>query len=156
FNPRPGLTFYAGYSEGMRAPTAVELTCADPAAPCQLPNDFLADPPLAAEVAHTLEVGARGRDQLWEWSATLYQSRLSNDLEFISSSAGAANAGFYANVGATRRSGLELGSSVHRGPVSVTLRYDFIDATFRSRFSEASPFNSSAAPDGSIEVMAGD
>lgn len=157
FNPRPGLTLYAGYSEGMRAPTAIELTCADPAAPCQLPNDFISDPPLAPEVARTLELGARGhRDDSWEWSAALYQSRLSNDLEFISSSAGAANAGYYANIGATRRTGLELGSSVHDGPVSVTLRYNFIDATFRSGFSESSPFNSSAAADGSIQVLPGD
>jgi iron complex outermembrane receptor protein len=46
FNPKPGFTTYLSYNEGMRAPTAAELTCADPAAPCKLPNAFLADPPL--------------------------------------------------------------------------------------------------------------
>ena len=30
FNPTAGLTTYASYNEGMRAPTAMELTCADP------------------------------------------------------------------------------------------------------------------------------
>jgi hypothetical protein len=52
FNPTQSLTAYAGYSEGMRAPTPIELTCADPNAPCKLPNQFLADPPLDLETGH--------------------------------------------------------------------------------------------------------
>ena len=43
FNPGTTLTAYGSYSEGMRAPTAIELTCADPQAPCKLPNSFVAD-----------------------------------------------------------------------------------------------------------------
>ena len=54
FNPSPRLTAYAAYNEGMRAPTAIELTCADPEAPCKLPNSFLSDPPLKKVVARTL------------------------------------------------------------------------------------------------------
>src|SRR5207244_451482 len=54
FNPASGLTFspsssvtvYAAFNEGMRTPTAVELTCADPSAPCSLPNAFASDPEL--------------------------------------------------------------------------------------------------------------
>ncbi|TMH02643.1 MAG: TonB-dependent receptor, partial [Betaproteobacteria bacterium] len=61
FNPSAELTTYASYNEGMRAPTAMELTCADPTAPCKLPNSFLADPPLKKVVAKTIEVGARGK-----------------------------------------------------------------------------------------------
>ncbi|HXZ59881.1 MAG TPA: TonB-dependent receptor [Steroidobacteraceae bacterium] len=156
FNPRPGLTAYAGYSEGMRAPTAIELTCADPSAPCQLPNDFLADPPLAAEVARTLELGARGRSALWQWSGAAYQSLLRNDIEFISATPGASNAGYYANIGATRRLGLELAAATRFGPLAVSARYSFIDATFRSNFSELSPFNSSANASGAILVTPGD
>ena len=38
FNPTKRLTAYASYNEGVRAPTAVELTCADPDAPCKLPK----------------------------------------------------------------------------------------------------------------------
>ena len=156
FNPRPGLTLYAGYSEGMRAPTAIELTCASASAPCQLPNNFLADPPLAAEVARTLELGARGHSALWQWSAAAYQSRLSNDIEFVSANAGAANSGYFANIGATRRTGLELAASTHQGPLDLTLRYSVIAATFRSSFSESSPFNSSANGNGAIQVTPGD
>jgi len=156
FNPRAGLTLYTGYSEGMRAPTAIELTCADPAAPCSLPNDFVADPPLAAEISRTLELGARGRAASWQWSAAAYQSRLSSDIEFISSNPGAPNAGYYANIGATRRMGLELAAARRTGPLTLSARYGFIDATFRSAFSESSPFNSSANANGAILVTPGD
>jgi iron complex outermembrane receptor protein len=156
FNPHADLTLYAGYSEGMRAPSAIELTCADPAAPCQLPNDFVADPPLAAEVSRTLELGGRGRWAGWQWSVAAYQSRLSNDIEFISANPGAPNAGYYANIGDTRRIGLELAASKALGALALTLRYSFIDAVFRSTFSESSPFNSSADGNGAILVTPAD
>ena len=48
-------TFYAGYSEASRAPSPVELTCADEDDPCRLPNAFVADPPLEQVVAKTFE-----------------------------------------------------------------------------------------------------
>jgi iron complex outermembrane receptor protein len=156
FNPHAGLTLYGGYSEGMRAPTAIELACASPSAPCQLPNDFISDPPLAAVVARTLELGARGRTPLWQWSAAAYRSLLTNDIEFVSAGSGAPNAGYYANIGATRRTGLELAASTHQGPLALTLRYSLIDAVFDSRFSESSPFNSSADGNGAVVVTAGD
>jgi outer membrane receptor protein involved in Fe transport len=156
FNPRAGLTLYAGYSEGMRAPSAIELACANPSAPCQLPNDFVSDPPLAAEVARTLELGARGETARWQWSGAIYRSLLTDDIEFVSASPGAPNAGYYANVGATRRTGLEVAVSTHQGPLAFSLRYSFIDAAFGSAFSESSPFNSSAAGNGAILVTPGD
>ena len=63
FKPMPALTAYVNYNEGMRIPTPVELTCADPSAPCSLPNAFLADPPLDPVIAKTLEAGVRGRSR---------------------------------------------------------------------------------------------
>ena len=71
------LTAFATYNEGMRVPTAMELTCADPTAPCKLPNAFLADPPLKKVVSRTAEIGARGRiGKIGHWSAALFQTRL--------------------------------------------------------------------------------
>ena len=69
FSPAVGLTFraherltlFASYSEGFRTPTSAELTCADPNAPCNLPNAFVADPPLRPVIARTYEIGARGK-----------------------------------------------------------------------------------------------
>ena len=156
FNPTSNLTAYASYNEGMRAPTAIELTCADPDAPCKLPNDFLADPPLHEVISKTVEVGARGTlGKLTRWSASVYRTRLENDIEFISSGAGATNAGYFANVGNTRRQGVELGLETQLQPVALTVRYTFLDATFQSAFSESSPANSSADADGIIQVAPG-
>ena len=45
YNPGLGMTAYANYSQGSRAPTSIELGCADPNNPCNLPNALAADPP---------------------------------------------------------------------------------------------------------------
>ena len=157
FNPTDHLTAYAAYDEGARAPTAIELTCADPNAPCKLPNDFLADPPLKQVVSHTVEVGARATvSKLWRWSAAVYQTRLSDDIEFISTSAGAGNAGYFANVGKTQRRGFELSGDGRLQSLTLSARYSFTDATFRSAFQQSSPDNSSADANGAIQVEPGD
>jgi iron complex outermembrane receptor protein len=154
FNPTPQTTAYASYNEGMRAPTAMELTCADPAAPCKLPNAFLADPPLKKVVAHTLEVGARGKVDSFTWSAALYRSDLIDDIQFTGSE-GAINAGFFQNVGKTRRQGVELNAGNRWGPLGVVARYSFIDATYQTGFIENSPSNSTANANGDIVVQRG-
>jgi iron complex outermembrane recepter protein len=157
YNPTPDLTAYAAYNEGVRAPTAIELTCADPTAPCKLPNDFLADPPLHEVISKTFELGARGvLASRVRWSASIFRTRLENDIEFISAGAGASNAGYFANVGTTRRQGVELGIETHVKPVTVAIHYTFLDATFQSSFSESSPANSSADENGAIQITPGD
>ena len=156
FNPTATLTAYAGYNEGMRAPTPIELTCADPLAPCKLPNHFLADPALAKVVAKTFEAGARGKIDDTQWSAAAYRSDLDNDIQFIASASGAANTGYFQNVGSTRRQGVELNVATRVGDWSVGIRYNYIDATFRSSFIGSSPNNSSANASGAIVVQPGD
>ncbi|HEY9024867.1 MAG TPA: TonB-dependent receptor, partial [Burkholderiaceae bacterium] len=155
FNPKAGYTTYLSYNEGMRAPTAAELTCADPAAPCKLPNAFLADPPLKKVVAKTLEVGARGKSGGSSWSAALYRTELSDDIQFVSSGGSAINAGFFQNVGKTRRQGLELMGATQWGSLGLTARYSLIDATFRTGFVESSPANSAADANGDITIAPG-
>jgi iron complex outermembrane receptor protein len=164
FNPAAGLTFnpirqltaYATYNEGMRAPTAMELTCADPADPCRLPNSFLSDPPLRKVVARTIEAGARGKaGDTFSWSASVYRTVLDDDIQFISSGSATGNAGFFQNVGKTRRQGMELGVGHRWGAFSMTARYGWIDATYRSDFAENSPLNTSADASGAIPVKAG-
>ena len=54
FNPAIGLTWqatpqltaYAGWSQGSRAPSPIELGCSDPQNACVLPNALQSDPPL--------------------------------------------------------------------------------------------------------------
>jgi outer membrane receptor protein involved in Fe transport len=155
FNPDDALTLYASYNEGLRTPTAMELTCADPQAPCKLPNSFLSDPPLKPVIARTLEFGARGKAGPAQWSAALYRTALRNDILFVSSGSGGGNAGYFRNVGSTLRQGLELGVSARQGPWNTTLRYSHILASYRSGFVEHSPFNPSADATGDIQVQPG-
>ncbi len=157
FNPSALLTAYAAYNQGMRAPTPIELTCANAAAPCKLPNVFLADPPLQMVVAKTVEVGARGTPGTGlQWAGALYRTDLDNDIQFIASGAGGANVGYFQNVGQTRRQGVELMGSARWGELTLTLRYNHIDATFQSTFLAASPNNSTADAGGAIVVRPGD
>jgi len=154
FNPVPDFTSYVSYNEGMRAPTAMELTCADPTAPCKLPNAFVADPPLKKVVAKTIEIGARGHQRDTRWSVAFYRTDLIDDIQFVSSGS-AINAGFFQNVGKTRRQGLELTAATKWGPLGVTVGYAYIDATFVGGFKEHSPANSTADLNGDIDVAAG-
>ena len=153
YNPVPDFTGYAAYNEGMRAPSPVELTCANAAAPCKLPNIFLSDPPLKQVVSRTVELGARGTlGPAAPWSAALYRTDLDNDIQFIAAGEGALNAGFFQNVGKTRRQGIELAASRRFGELSASIRYSHIDARFRSPFTAASPNNSTADDTGAIAV----
>ena len=162
FNPAVGLTFratsnltaYVGYSEGSRAPTTIELGCANPEAPCRLPNSMAGDPPLDQVVTRTFEAGLRGRiGEHIGWNAGLFSSRNSNDILFISSST--SGSGYFANVGETRRRGIETGISADLGDWSLGANYTFIDATYRSDETLAGEANSSA-DDGTISVHSGD
>ena len=157
WNPTSTFTAYATYNEGMRSPTAIELACADPAAPCSLPNDFVSDPSLQPVISRTFEIGARGRiGQATSWSAAVYRTTLDNDIEFIASNGAASNRGFFQNVGRTRRQGFELSGRSQPGPLTVTASYSYIDATYRSAWTENSPSNSSADANGNISVKPGD
>jgi iron complex outermembrane receptor protein len=165
FNPAVGVTWtgsplanvFGGVNQGTRIPTAVELTCADPAAPCTLPNIFVADPPLKQVVATTFEVGVRGHigaDGFY--SAALYRTDLADDVQFIGAGSGAVNAGYFQNVGNTRRQGLELTGGTTLGEIRLVARYSFLDATFQTGFAESSPNNSTANAQGLIYVQQGD
>ena len=154
WNPDSALTLFGSYGEGTRAPSPSELTCADPHAPCSLPNAFIADPPLAQVVAHSGELGARGTVAgLVRWNASLYRTELDHDLLFVSLG---GLRGFYQNVPRDRRQGVALGVHATWGAWKFAAHYDYVDATYRSSFTESSPDNSAASSDGLIAVHAGD
>jgi len=147
FNPTRALTLYVTYDEGMRVPTPVELTCADPNAPCSLPNAFSADPPLKAVVAKNVEVGARGSlGPAISFTAALFRTNLDDDIQFVSSGGGAVSSGFFENVGHTRRQGLELGFDGKAGAFDLSAHYTYLEATFETPLILNSPDNSTAAP----------
>jgi iron complex outermembrane receptor protein len=154
FNPTSTFTAYATYNEGMRVPTPIELTCANPVAPCKLPNNFLSDPPLQMVVAKTVEFGMRGKpDRSFSWSAALYRTELNDDIQFISSLGAGSNTGYFQNVGNTLRQGLELALGKQWGTTLLNLGYGYTDATYQSSFISSSPANSSADGSGNIMVQ---
>ncbi len=156
YNPTKTIGFYADYNEGMRAATPVELSCADEARPCSLPNAFAADPHLEMVVAKTWEGGVRGKlaDNV-NWNMGLYNAVSSNDIQFIASNA-TGGFGYFKNVGETRRRGLEMGLSGKFQSLTLSANYGFVDATYQSDFAVGSPANSTANNLGQISVTKGD
>jgi outer membrane receptor protein involved in Fe transport len=152
--PNDSLTFYADYNEASRAPTVVELGCSNPEEPCGLPNDFASDPDLRQVVARTFEIGARGSigGDAFKWSADLYHTVNQNDIQFIATT---TSQGYFANVGNTRRQGLDLAVGGKVQNFSWHAVYSFVDATFQSNFEVNGESNSSADTDGNIQVLAG-
>src|SRR5216684_5565673 len=153
--PTDALTFYADYNEASRAPTVIELGCANPAAPCGLPNAFASDPDLRQVVARTVEVGLRGNlpDQRLVWSADVSHTVNRNDIQFVATS---TNQGYFSNVGNTRRQGLDLSLGGSKGGLKWHLAYSFVDATFQSNFEVNASSNSTADAAGNILVRPGD
>ena len=139
FNPSVGAVFdtgngaslFARYSESNRAPTAAELSCADPAEPCRVPNAFVSDPPLDQTVARSVEAGVRGRWPTGEWSVTTYRTRINEDILFIASPE-LIGTGYFQNAGDTARHGIDVELN---GRIDQTFWYagfGLIDATFES------------------------
>lgn len=164
FNPAAGLTFqlhpqvtaYVSYSQSARAPTAVELACASEDAPCNLPNAFLADPPLEQVVASSVEGGLRGAAPGGlRWRAGVFRTTNEDDILFQTTGGAQANVGFFANVGDTRRQGVEIALSQELARLRWSLEYSLIDATFEEAFVVNSP-NHPILDDPGSEAIAGD
>jgi len=138
------LTVFGNYAEGFRTPSAIELACADPAAPCSgVPNAFGADPELQAVVSKTYEVGMRGNvSNLLKWRTSYYRTELENDILFNQSS---LTTGYFSNVGQTLRQGIEIGMDGKLGQLDYSMDLDRIEATYQSSFMVANTSNSAAA-----------
>lgn len=155
----PAATVYAGWAQGNRAPTPIELGCADPANPCTLPNAMASDPFLEQVVARTTEVGFSGNlGRKLGYNVALFHTENRDDIIFISTSAAA---GYFTNFGKTRRQGLEAGLHGEAGRLAWSANYSYIDATFQSSACLLSEGNSSrgtsaCAADDEIFVSAGD
>jgi len=165
FNPAVGLNWsfhpnivvYGSYSESARAPTTVELSCADPAAPCNLPNAFLADPPLEQVVTKSFEGGFRGTfNSGIKWNLGAFHSINNDDIIFISTGGISSNEGFFDNIGNTKRLGIELGFSGAWGKLDWFTNYSYLQATFDDNFTSSSPSNPFAEANGDIAVEEGD
>jgi outer membrane receptor protein involved in Fe transport len=128
-----GVNLYAGYGEGNRAPTSIEIGCADPAEPCKLPNAMAGDPPLRQVVTRTFETGLRGgmaSGARVSWNAGVFLTRNSDDILFVSSDQ--TGFGYFRNFGETKRQGIELGAGSRGARVRLGAGYTFLAATYES------------------------
>ena len=167
FNPAAGVTvnatrtvnLYAGYNEGSRAATSIELGCADPDRPCKLPNAMAGDPPLSQVVTRTLDAGVRGQAGVVSWNAGYFRAANRDDILFVQSEQ--TGFGYFKNFGRTRREGLELGARGRLGRADLGAGYTFLAATFQSDEEvngESNSANDAAAPglEGAIDITPGD
>jgi outer membrane receptor protein involved in Fe transport len=125
-----GTVLFGGWSQGTRAPSPIELGCADRNNPCSLPNAMQADPFLDQVVARTWELGARGRfGESVGWVVSAFRTDNDDDILFVSTG---TSAGFFTNFGETRRQGVELGFTGTMGKWQWYANYAYIRATFES------------------------
>lgn len=164
FNAGAGLTYelnagivaYAGAHQTSRTPTPVELACAHPEAPCNLPNTFLADPPLDDVVSRSYELGLRGRAKYLErWQVGLFHTANQDDILFQTTGGVSSNQGFFTNAADTVRMGLEFNLAGTVNKWRWFANYSYLQATFEDDFLSHSP-NHPSAVDGVVQVGSGD
>lgn len=134
------LVLLANYREASRAPSPVELACADPGAPCRLPNAFVADPPLEQVITRSIETGLRGKTNFNKfninWSYIGYLTKNFDDIIFVSSGTGLSS-GYFKNFGETQRLGLDFtvnasNSNRKNGVKGFIVNYSYMKASFLS------------------------
>jgi outer membrane receptor protein involved in Fe transport len=170
FDPVIGATFkitpdaiaYAGYSESNRAPTPLELGCANPDQPCIIDSFLVSDPPLKQVVSRTVEAGLRGAVRLASpasrinWQLALYRTDNGNDILNIPSPLN-NGFGYFANVGGTRREGLDVSIDYTGGGWIFYASYAYVDATYPDALTLAAPGGDPFADaNGNISVVPGD
>ena len=156
------VSVFGRYSESNRAPTAAELSCADPDEPCRVPNAFVSDPRLDQVVARSVEGGVRGRTPgrsrgTVDWSVTAYRTAIADDIIFIASPE-LIGTGFFQNAGDTRRAGLDVELSGGVTRLGWFVSYGMVEATFESPLAlPGNPaVNDAASADGTLAVDPGD
>jgi len=157
FRLTPSMTLYGSYGESTRAPSPVELACASEDAPCNLPNAFLADPPLEQVVAKSTEIGLRseGHEGL-QWHIGAFYTVNHNDILFQTTGGPQANVGFFDNVGDTLRTGIELSLSQRLARFRWSFDYSYLDATFDDDFVSNSPHHPIFASDPASPAIVGE
>ena len=153
----PELTAYAGYSEANRAPTPLELGCADPTRPCLIAAFLVSDPPLKQVVARTVEAGLRGTKDLnigtLGWKLGGFRTNNTDDILAIPSPV-LQGFGYFQNVGSTRRQGIEAEVTLKSSAFQLYASYALVDARFLDalQVGSNSPF---ADANGNVQILPG-
>ena len=154
----PNLTLYGDYAIANRAPTPLELACADPMRPCLIDNALVGDPELQQVVTYTGEAGLRGHFDIahgqLNWTLGAYRALNTNDI--ISVASPIPGHEYFQNAGNTLRQGIEANASYRWDRWNVYANLTTVDATFRNSLTLSSPFNPFADANGNIFVVPGD
>lgn len=165
FNPLAGLTYklldgltvYGGYSQANRAPTPLELDCADATKPCLLEGSLVADPVLKQVVARTYEAGLRGKleagGNTLQWNLGLFRTDSDNDIVSLASSI--QGRGYFTNVPLTRREGVDASAKYMGQGWDTYVSWSYLDATYQFTGALASANNPSADANGNVTVHPG-
>jgi outer membrane receptor protein involved in Fe transport len=139
FNPSFGLshklndstTLFGNWSQSNRAPTVIELGCADENEPCQLPTGLQADPYLKQVVAQTTEAGLRWKNnQNYSLAVSAYQTNNKDDILFLP--APIAGYGYFKNFAKTQYQGVDISASKSWGTVRMSTAYSYLKATYQA------------------------
>ena len=156
YTPNDQLSVFGSYSESNRAPTSIELGCANPDVPCKLPNAMAGDPPLDQVVAKTYETGLRGKlSETFKWNTSIYRTMNHDDIHFIQSSTLGGSLGYFDNVGRTKRQGFDLGLTGVIDKLFLRAGYSFVSAKYDSDLTLINEVNSTAGADGEFQVRKG-
>ncbi|MBA3259285.1 MAG: TonB-dependent receptor [Gemmatimonadales bacterium] len=132
-----GVSLFGSAGASFRAPAVIELACADPEEPCPLPFALGDDPPLDPVTATTLEFGTRYLGNSFALDGAVYRTWVRDDIflfpfEEEGEPEGSTIDGFFANLGDTRREGVELGGRYFfRQGHSLYANYAYTRATFQ-------------------------
>jgi outer membrane receptor protein involved in Fe transport len=132
----------ASYSEGFRAPAFLELTCADPAAPCVGLQAGVAPDATLTRLrpvrSRSLEAGVTGSPLAGlVATAAAFRTDLGDDIYGVTPAG--TNQVFFQNVGSTRRQGLELTLQLRSRILDLDAAYAYTRATFESDLTLATP-----------------
>jgi iron complex outermembrane receptor protein len=160
----PGVNVFASYGRGFRAPVILEVTCADPEDPCQLPFELGPDPPLLPVKSDTWQLGLRLAGESAEASLVGYWTDVRDDILNVVDET-TPTRGFFTNLDRTRRVGLEAsasGTPLARVPaLRLSGSLAWTRATFQSPAELASPLlepdtTAGGDDDGPVVVEPGD
>ncbi len=110
-------------------------------------------------VSHTIEAGLRGSGAVLDdakvtWKAGLLSHAQHNDIVSLASTI--TGQGYYANVPATLRQGVEASLEFQKGDLTAYINYALVDATYHFTGELASPNNPFADANGNMLVTPGD
>jgi len=125
-----GFKVYVAYRGGFRAPAALELACASPAAPCSLPSALGADPALLPVTTQDHEAGIDARLSRLTIDADAFWTDVTNDIEFASPTLTQV---YYINMPKTRRAGFEVSTELALAKgLRLMASYSYVAATYQS------------------------